>query len=114
MVTRSPPARVLLPAMQLGLAWLAVAATPTHAGCSPPLASTDGPSRAVTATDIIELSEIGYPDASLTGPSPLAVSPDGSLIAFVLSRADTASNSYCRTLLVVPLAGGQPRVLDSG
>ena len=73
------------------------------------------PIRAVSARDIIELREIGYPDAALSGASPLAASPDGTRLAFVLTRADLASDGYCRALVVLPLAGGRPAsVADRG
>ena len=72
------------------------------------------PVREITAEDLIRLRDIGFPDAAVTGPSPLAVSPDGTRVAVVLSRADVATNSYCRALVVVPVHGGAPRVVDTG
>ncbi|CAN5421906.1 hypothetical protein BH09PSE4_BH09PSE4_11470 [soil metagenome] len=72
--------------------------------------------RAITAEDLLRLREIGQPDPSLFGmPSPLGVAPDGKRVAFVLTRADPASNSYCRALLVIGLeAGAAPRIIDRG
>lgn len=89
-----------------------------HASCDAvlPGAQPAGPSRAVTARDLVELRDIGQPDASIVLPeSPLAVSPDGRSVAFVLTRADLASNGYCRTLVVVDVAGRlPPREIDRG
>lgn len=96
---------------------LAVAvASPAQASCEElmPEPGAGGGKRDVTAEDMIQLRDIGFPDAAVTGPSPLAVSPDGTRIAFVLSRADLATNSYCRALVVVPIHGGSPRVVDTG
>ncbi|MET3762994.1 Atxe2 family lasso peptide isopeptidase [Sphingomonas sp. UYEF23] len=72
--------------------------------------------RAITADDLLRLRDIGQPDPSLFGmPSPLGVAPDGKRVAFVLTRADPSSNSYCRALLVIGLeAGAVPRIVDRG
>lgn len=99
----------------LFLASAALGSGAAHAACGSLLPQPlPRPARAVSASDIIQMREIGYPDASLVGQSPLALSPDGTRIAFVLSRADIASNGYCRALVVVPLSGGTPRVIDTG
>lgn len=70
----------------------------------------------VTAKDLIELREIGtFVRGAFSGPSPLAPSPDGAQVAYVLTRADLASNGYCRTLVVSSTTrAGPPRVLDQG
>lgn len=80
-----------------------------------PAAMTD-PARAVTPLDIVRLRDIGYTESELIGyPSPLAVSPDGRQVAFVISQADPATNSYCRGLVVLPLrSGASPRLVDRG
>lgn len=82
----------------------------------PPAGQPTGPKRAVTPEDLVRLRDIGQPDGAMFGqPSPLALSPDGREVAFVLSRADPATNSYCRALLVLPLSGSAaPRILDTG
>ncbi|MES2058216.1 MAG: Atxe2 family lasso peptide isopeptidase [Pseudomonadota bacterium] len=74
------------------------------------------PVRAVTPLDLVRLRDIGPPDASVPATtSPLAVSPDGRSIAFVLSRADPAANIYCRALVVLDLRpGAVPRIVDRG
>lgn len=44
-----------------------------------------------------------------------AISPDGSRMAFFLTRGDPKNNSECRTLVSIPLDGqGRPLILDSG
>lgn len=75
-----------------------------------------GPARAITARDLVELRDIGQPDPSFVLPeSPLAVSPDGRSVAFVLNRADLDTNSYCRGLVVVDLdREAPPRAIDRG
>src|SRR3546814_13922589 len=48
-------------------------------------------------------------------PSPLALSPDGREVAFVLSQADPVTNSYCRRLMVAAVEpDASPRTLDEG
>lgn len=75
-----------------------------------------GAKRPITAADLIGLRDIGDPDsASYAGPSPFAVSPDGSRVAYIINRADLATNGYCRALIVNELrAPGPPAVLDRG
>lgn len=72
--------------------------------------------RDLTAADLIQLREIGDPDSAVfNGPSPFAVSPDGSRIAYIINRADLATNSYCRALVVSGLTGvGSPDIVDRG
>lgn len=114
-IARSPGAAVRSAAYAT-FALAALLASPAQASCEElmPEAGAYGASREVKAEDLIQLRDIGFPDAAVTGPSPLAVSPEGKRIAFVLSRADVATNSYCRALVIVPLGGGPPRVVDMG
>lgn len=105
--------RALLPALLLA------SASPAWAGCEDLLPRADEVSaerRKVEAADLIELRDIGMPDPSfVTLPSPLAISPDGKSIAFVLNRADLASNGYCRGLVVLSVDGASPpRLIDRG
>lgn len=78
------------------------------------------PPRLVTSEDILRLRDIGTPDSSIVdAASPLALSPDGTQLAFFLNRADPDDNAACRALVVVKLDAGshavpQPRVLDRG
>ena len=94
-------------------------AQPALAACQNLLPSAhiaDQKARPVTADDLLRLRDIGQPDGSMFGqPSPLGVSPDGDRAAFILSRADPDTNSYCRALVVINLSGPpEPRVLDRG
>jgi dipeptidyl aminopeptidase/acylaminoacyl peptidase len=104
----------------ISLALLAsVAAAPALADCRavlPPAASAPGPLRDVTAQDLIEMRNVGAPDGSNSNaPSPLALSPDGRQVAFVISRANLAGNDYCRAVVVVDLGvPGSARAVDTG
>lgn len=71
--------------------------------------------RPIRSADLIELRDIGSPESWLyAGVSPLALSPDGKSLAFVINQANIATNSYCRALVVIPAAGGLPRIVDRG
>ncbi|WP_070152035.1 Atxe2 family lasso peptide isopeptidase [Sphingobium phenoxybenzoativorans] len=72
--------------------------------------------RLITADDLIGLRDIGEPDpAQVDQPSPLALSPDGRRIAFLIRRAEPATNSYCIGLVVMGLdRRSDPRLIDSG
>jgi dipeptidyl aminopeptidase/acylaminoacyl peptidase len=97
---------------------LAAFGSPAVAACSrllPADAPGGHPSTKLTAKNLIELREIGHGSISFTGPSPLAVSPDGAKVAYVLTRADLATNGYCRALVVSSTRSpGPPTVLDRG
>ncbi|MGN8001179.1 Atxe2 family lasso peptide isopeptidase [Sphingomonas sp. 22176] len=99
--------------------WCALLPTSAWARCEQVLPGGDAArpaDRELTAADLIELREIGDPDsASFSGPSPFALSPDGSRIAYIVNRADLATNSYCRAVVVSGLTGKEPpRVVDRG
>jgi dipeptidyl aminopeptidase/acylaminoacyl peptidase len=88
-----------------------------HAACaSPPNAKASTPKRDVTPMDIARLRDIGLPDGSLFGmPSPLAISPDGHRVAFLVNQGDPGIDSYCRMLMVADIATPAiPRVVDRG
>jgi dipeptidyl aminopeptidase/acylaminoacyl peptidase len=93
-------------------------ATPAYADCADVVSSAAPATtkRPVTAGDLARLRDIGSPDAAIFGqPSPLALSPDGRRLAFVISRGDPATNQTCRALVVINLAGpARPLVLDRG
>lgn len=99
-------------------ALLALSATPAWGECDDILAQPNvrTPQRDVTARDLIGLRDIGQPDPAVYGgPSPLALSPDGRTIAFLITRADADANTACRALVVVDLdKGGTPRIIDRG
>jgi dipeptidyl aminopeptidase/acylaminoacyl peptidase len=86
------------------------------AGWNPLAVPAPRSTRVISARDLIELVNIGRPDAEpLAGPSPVGLSPDGKYAAMVLQRADLATNSYCQALIVVDVTGREaPRMLDSG
>jgi dipeptidyl aminopeptidase/acylaminoacyl peptidase len=107
-----------LPGIVVAAAAAAAPLAPAAAACADllPPARVAGPIRPVTPGDLLRLRDIGYPDAVLSaGPSPLALSPDGRRIAFVLRRADVASNGYCQALVTLGLApGSRPAMIDRG
>lgn len=81
----------------------------------PGKAAATGDWRGVQASDLIELRDIGVAEASADDPSPLALSPDRRHIAFLVTRADVASNDYCRALVVLATDGkAAPRIVDRG
>jgi len=102
------------------LAVLAVAsAAPVWADCRnllPEPSEATIKRRQIEPHDLVGLRGIGQADASVSvGASALALSPDGATIAFLLNRADLATNSNCRALVVVAADGrGQARVVDRG
>jgi len=111
-VVRARGLRLALLAVPLALG----APGTARAACETLLPSATKPSRhAVRAVDLAMLRDIGVSEVLTSEPSPLAVSPDGTQLAFVLSRADPARDSYCRALVVIDLAGRvPPRIVDRG
>ena len=103
----------MIPALAL---WSAPAlADPSCADLMPPTGMPSGAPHAITATELIRLRTIGSPDAStLDVPTPIVASPDGTRLAFVMSRADPATNAYCRGLVVLDIAAHQARLVDLG
>lgn len=103
---------------------LASALTPVLAGtafaqsvCPPPsFEPVAAARRAVTPLDLARLRDIGMPDASfLEMPSPLAISPDGRRVTFLLNQGDPASNRYCRWMMIADIkANARAQVIDSG
>lgn len=79
-------------------------------------AEAGGRRRPATNEEIIQLRDIGSQEPQVVDkPSPIAISPEGRRAAFVLSRADIASNAGCRVLVVLSLTGtGSARVVDRG
>jgi dipeptidyl aminopeptidase/acylaminoacyl peptidase len=72
--------------------------------------------RPPTIDDLIRLRDIGPPDSAIfRGESPLAVAPDGRGAAFVLTRADPATNDYCVALVRLDLLPeAKPKIIDQG
>lgn len=93
--------------------------SPARAHCAdllPGAAQPPGSKRSITSLDLARLRDIGRPDGALLGgPSPLAVAPDQTRVAFIISRPDPASNSLCVGLAVMDLVvGARPRLIDQG
>lgn len=69
----------------------------------------------IKTTDLAKVRDIGYPDVIDSPSSPFALSPDGRMLAFVISRGDPATNSICSALATIPVhANARARILDRG
>lgn len=91
--------------------------TLARADCLPlSIAAKAKRTHSITPDDLVRLRDIGAPNSSaIDMPSPLAIAPDGTRVAFVLSQGDPDTNTYCRMLLVADIkAGSVPRVVDRG
>lgn len=113
------PAISLRAATSLIAGCLAVHSLPAMAACDdvlPPASLAAGAARTITPEDLVRLRDIGHPDGAMIGqPSPLALSPDRNQAAFVISRGEPATNTYCRALVVIDLNGpANPRIVDRG
>ena len=60
--------------------------------------------RPVTIDDLFNVTLVGDP----------RLSPDGTQVAYVVSRLDKAADDYRSAVWLVPTAGGEPRQLTSG
>lgn len=70
--------------------------------------------RAVEPIDLLELRDIGS-TIDTTGDDVVALSPNKTLIAFQIRRADPVTNGYCLAMAVMePREGARARVVDSG
>ena len=69
----------------------------------------DGPHRALTPLDLVQLRDIGsIPDMR----QPIvSVSPDGKWLAFEIHRADPQNNSYCQGMAVMEARPGAKAIL---
>lgn len=107
--------RLLLSVMTLsGTFALGSYASADCEGLLPPQVVGAAGSRAITALDLVELRDIGPSDASVMGISPLALSPDGKELAFILTSAEVKLNIVCRGVVVVGLVDGRARLIDTG
>ncbi len=72
--------------------------------------------RPVDIETLARLRDIGFALRDIpVNAKPLAVSADGSRVAFQISRADPATNTMCLGMVVMPLReGGQPILVDIG
>lgn len=96
-------------------AQLACAAPPSSCEDLVPSIPTEGGKRDIDTSDLVRLRDIGRPDSSAIGTSPLGISPDGQKVAFVMRRADPEANSYCQGLFIMDVRGSaRPRLIDQG
>ena len=94
-----------------------LAAKPAAAECDRllPPAQTAAVVRDLTADDLVGLRDIGHPDAESDEASPLALSPDRTRLAFVITRGEPQTNRICRALVVLPVVGTPvPKLIDQG
>lgn len=115
MVRPGRAARATLTLLLLSSAMPAAGAVPCDDILPASNHSERGTRRPVTAQELVQLRDIGLPDGALSGPSALAVSPDGGAVAYLIRKADPVRNSYCQALVTMPTkSGSTPRILDRG
>jgi len=74
-----------------------------------------GGTRPLTPEDLVRLRDIGASDGVFPNSGALALSPDGSLLAFQIRQADADTNQICIAMVVMSLrANARPRVIDQG
>ncbi|MDQ2763260.1 MAG: Atxe2 family lasso peptide isopeptidase [Pseudomonadota bacterium] len=71
-------------------------------------------SRALSARDLVTLRDFGSTDSGANADPAFSVSPDKRFAALVLRRAVLDTDTYCYGVLVIPLWGGRPRLVDIG
>jgi dipeptidyl aminopeptidase/acylaminoacyl peptidase len=100
------------------VAFMSCSAAYADATCADIVPARDGnepTTRALVPDDLLRLRDIGLPEGSMvTSHTPLSVSPDGRSLAFLINRANPDTNSYCRALVVLDVASGGTRVVDTG
>lgn len=101
-------------------AMLGAGAAPALAntGCETALMAPRGVSasgRGISSADLVRLRDIGSVNGYPERESPLAVSPDGRLVAFQIRRADPGSNDYCLGMMVIEIRpSSPPKLVDVG
>ncbi|WP_354293605.1 Atxe2 family lasso peptide isopeptidase [Sphingomonas sp. 1185] len=84
-------------------------------GCADLLPSGPAIKRSINPMMLARVRDIGSVGDQAAGPGPLAISPDGSMVAFALRRADPVTNRYCTGLILLPLRrGARPVIIDAG
>lgn len=107
--------RAAIFASQLLYAQPGLAANPDCSGLLPPaFERVRGNGRGVEPEDLVRVRDIGPPLNELPDRRLFTLSPDGSAVALPLRQADPASNSYCQGIMIVPLSGAAPRLVDQG
>lgn len=85
--------------------------------CDDVVAETElerGSGGAMSAADLVRIRDIGAPVGG-SRSTPLAISPEGRQVAFVITRADPERNTYCNALVTLDLSPpGRLRVIDVG
>jgi dipeptidyl aminopeptidase/acylaminoacyl peptidase len=103
----------------LVLAWSnpAAAANPMDAACvdllQPTSLTIHVPRRDVIIDDLVRLRDMGSGHLGDLDRA-MSISPDGRQAAFILSRGDPRSNQTCEALILVDIANGSARILDTG
>jgi dipeptidyl aminopeptidase/acylaminoacyl peptidase len=70
--------------------------------------------RLITPDDLARLRDIGEPTYAQSTVG-LSVSPNGKEVAFQIRQADPVNNSYCLSMIVMPIDGhGEARIVDRG
>ena len=104
----------LIGATFAGLIAASAGAQPCVNVLPPPSAVTAPASRAVTPRDLVELRDIGPNMIDNSSANMFSISPDGSRLAFQMQQGRPDDNTYCLSLIVKPLRGGQAVVLNEG
>lgn len=104
-------------ASALAIAAAAFGASTARAACEDLLPNETNVAavRDIAPLDLVRIRDVGEPDVYYPATSPYALSPDGRVLAFVIARADPATNDVCTALVVTAADGkGRPRILDRG
>lgn len=80
----------------------------------PPPMKTGTAGRDIIADDLLRLRDFGTVDVDPSAEPAFAPSPDGRWLAVHLRSADPQANAYCQGVVLVPVEGGIPRLVDQG
>lgn len=108
-----PSFRIFLAAVAVGSAFL-LGIPPASADCTDILASAQRvreTASEVRPEDVATIRDMGPFEAA----APIfSISPDRQTVAVQIRQADPLENTYCQAMLVIPLAGGTPVIVDRG
>lgn len=79
-----------------------------------PFSQRPSAERGVTVDDLVGLRDIGPIAPPDKTRDIFSLSPDGKWITFQLRQADPAANTYCLGMVVIPVGGGAPHIIDMG